>query len=81
MNRLLPIVGALGIAVVGICLLLYPANIQEYILRCESNSWAWQINPFKERMKKPSYLTYLRFMGVLVLLFAAVVIGLAAFAH
>jgi hypothetical protein len=81
MNRLLPIVGALGVAVVGICLLLYPAKIQEYVFRCESYGWAWRINPFKEWMKGPSYLTYLRFMGVFLLLFAALLIALAAFAH
>jgi len=81
MNRLLPIVGALGVAAAGICLLLYPAKIQEYLFRCESNGWAWRINPFKERMKTPSYLTYLRSMGVFFLLFAALVIALAAFAR
>jgi hypothetical protein len=81
MNRLSPIVGALGVAVVGVCFLLYPAKIRDYGVRWESNSWAWRINPFKEWMKRPSYLTYLRFMGVFYLLFAAVVIALAAFAH
>jgi hypothetical protein len=81
MNRLSPIVGALGVAVVGICLLLYPAKIQEYVFRCESDNWAWRINPFKEWMKTPSYLTHLRFMGVFLLLFAALLIALAVFAH
>jgi hypothetical protein len=68
-------------AAFGVSLLLYPARFRDYALRYESNSWAWRVNPFGEWIKRPSYITFLRFMGVFVLFFAAILIAAAAFAR
>jgi len=64
----------LAIAVAGIGCLLRPSAIQAYVIRSQSNTWAWRINPFSGWMQRPSYRVYLRFMGLVMLLFGALII-------
>jgi hypothetical protein len=66
---------ALGLAAFGISLLLYPAKFQSFALRGESDNWVWRINPFKNWMKTPSYRVYLRFMGTVMLIVAAIMVS------
>jgi hypothetical protein len=70
MLRVLLIIVVLILAAVGFIGILYPAALQSYVLRTQSDTWAWRLNPFRDRMKRPSYRTYLRFMSIFVLVFA-----------
>lgn len=65
------IVAAL-LAGLGVLCLLRPGAVQSYVLRTVSGSQAERIHPFRHWMQRPSYVTYLRIMDVLVLLFAGV---------
>lgn len=72
MARALSIIVVLAVATfAGMCL-LRPATILAYVMRTQSNRWAWRLNPFRDWMTRPSYRTHLRFMGVFVLLWALV---------
>lgn len=64
----------LAITALGVACLLRPAAIQAYVIRTQSNTRVWQVNPFAGWMQRPSYRAYLRFMGVFMLLFAVLVI-------
>jgi hypothetical protein len=64
----------LAIAALGVACLLRPAAIQAYVIRTQSHTRVWQLNPFAGWMQRPSYRAYLRFMGLVMLLFAALVI-------
>ena len=63
-----------AIAALGVGCLLRPAAIQEYVIRSQSTTWVWRINPFAAWMQRPSYRAYLRFMGLFMLMFGALVI-------
>lgn len=80
MRRIIAVIVAIGIAALGVGCILRPATIQGYVLRTQSDSWAWRINPFADWMKQPDYRRYLRIMGVFMLLFAAIMIVAAALA-
>ena len=64
----------LAIAALGVACLLRPAAIQAYVIRTQSNTRVWQLNPFADGMQRPSYRAFLRFMGLFMLLFAALTI-------
>ncbi len=64
----------LAIAALGVACLLRPAATQAYVIRTQSNTRVWQLNPFAGWMQRPSYRAYLRFMGVFMLLFAVLLI-------
>jgi hypothetical protein len=70
MNRALAALVGLAVAIVGIACMLRPASIRNYELRMK---WT----PFAKWKQRPSYLVYLRFMGILALLWAALVIVIA----
>src|SRR5215469_10098986 len=71
MGRVVAALAALAVAWVGLACILRPAMIQDYVLRTQSNKWAWRINPFADWMKGPAYRTFLQFMGAFMLLWAA----------
>jgi hypothetical protein len=62
---------ALAFGWVGLRCVLNPAAVQSYVLRAQSNRWACKINPFSHWMKTPSYRSFLRFMGLVFVVFAA----------
>jgi hypothetical protein len=70
---------AAAVAALGFLLVAYPERVQQYVLRTQSDSWAWKVNPFRDWMRRPSYRTYLRFMGFFALLWAALVIAAVLF--
>ena len=72
MVRAIAVFVAVAVAALGLSCIVRPAAIQSYVLRSQSNR-AWKINPFAERIQKSSYRTYLRVMGVVLLLWAALV--------
>jgi len=74
MGRMMAVVAAIALAVVAVACLIWPAAIQNYILRTQSGSWTRRLNPFADWMKRPSYRAYLRFMGIFMLLFDAILI-------
>jgi hypothetical protein len=68
--RAISVVVALAVAACGGFCLVRPIVVQSYVLGIQSNSWAWKVNPFRHWMQRPSYITFLRFMGLFILLFA-----------
>lgn len=64
---------AFALAAIGVFCFVRPNVLQAYVLRSQSNSWAWKVNPFRNWMQRPSYLVYLRFMGLFAFLFAVAV--------
>jgi sterol desaturase/sphingolipid hydroxylase (fatty acid hydroxylase superfamily) len=68
--RAISVVVAFAVAGLGGFCLFRPNAVQDYVLRTQSSSPAWKINPFRNWMQRPSYVTFLRFMGVFMLLFA-----------
>lgn len=74
LNRIGGVTVGLLVAALGVACVLRPAAIQDYVIRTQSNTRLWQINPFSGWMQRPSYRVYLRFMGIFMLLFAALLI-------
>jgi len=74
LNRIVGIFVGLLVAALGVACLVRPAAIQAYVIRTQSNTRLWQINPFSGWMQRPSYRAYLRFMGIVIVLFAALII-------
>lgn len=74
LGRIIQVAVGLSIAALGAACLLRPAAIQDYLIRSQSETWMWRINPFSDWMQRPSYRAYLRFMGIFILLFAVIVI-------
>ena len=73
MTKMFGVAVAVAIAALGVGCLLRPAAIQDYVIRSQSKTWVWRINPFVDWMQRPSYCVYLRFMGLVFLVFAAFV--------
>ena len=61
---------ALAVAAFGAACVLRPAKIQSYELRMR---WT----PFANWKRRPGYLAYLRFVGIVAILWAAIVIVFA----
>lgn len=59
------------IAVVGIWCVARPAQVQQLILRQKADNLGWKLNPFVPFMETPGYRSFLRFGGVMLLLFDA----------
>lgn len=74
LGRMIGVIVGLAIAALGVACLFHPAAIQAYVIRSQSNTRVWQLNPFADWMQRPSYRAYLRFIGVFLLLFAVLVI-------
>jgi hypothetical protein len=74
LGKMIGVAVGLSIAALGVACLLRPAAIQDYVIRSQCKTWIWRINPFADWMRRPSYRAYLRFMGIFILLFAAIVI-------
>lgn len=79
--RVLLIVIVAAVASFGFICLIRPAKIQSCVLRMQRDNWAWRLNPFRERMKRESYLIYLRWMGVFLLLWAFVAVAGVVLSH
>ena len=62
----------LAIAALGVGCVLRPAAIQGFVVRTQPN------NPFAGWMQRPSYRAYLRFMGLVIVTFGALVVMGAA---
>jgi hypothetical protein len=62
----------LAIAALGVGCILRPTAIQGYVVRTQPN------NPFVGWMQRPSYRAYLRFMGLVIVTFGALVVMLVA---
>ena len=60
------------IAVVGVLCVARPAQVQQFILRQRADNLAWKLNPFVPLMEMPEYRVFIRFAGIMLLLFDAV---------
>ena len=69
LGTLIGIAVGLAITVFGVACILRPAVIQGYALRIQPRN-----NPFSGWVQRPSYRTYLCFMGLVCVAFGALVV-------
>jgi hypothetical protein len=82
-------ISAIAVAIVsaalGLACLLHPAAIQAHVIRVQFDRSVWGNSPFADWftdwINQPRFCNFVRLMGVLVLLFAALGIIAAFTAH
>ena len=75
-SNLVPlIIFCLIIFICGLVCLIWPKNIQQYYTKIYNNSSRIaKLNPFSKWMEKLSYILYLRFIGVFLLIICVLLI-------